>query len=362
MAKNIDVFCREVRCFFDTYRTSACEELTNFVGRAYYHYQNKVIMATVLVAFDTVDEGFERISAEHDLIRPPKGRDFDQQELAELIPMADVLCSVFDIPVGEPLLRHATKLRLVANYAVGYNNIDLDYARTYGIAVTNTPRAVVAPTAELALALMLSCSRRTAELDRLVRAEQGRVSLGRLGLLGTDLYGKTLGIVGYGNIGGAVAERCRAFGMRILYYKRTRLSPEIEASRGLEYAPLDDLLARADIVSLHTPYSPASHHQIGARELALMRRGSILINTARGSIVDEDALINALRTGHIASAGLDVFEDKDVPRPGLLSLPQVVMTPHVGTQTYDARVAMVHELADNVLGFLAGRTDISRVV
>lgn len=319
-------------------------------------------MAKILVAFDTVDEGFERLSAQHHLIRPPHGRDFSQDELKELIVDADVLCSVFDIPVSADLMSRGTKLALVANYAVGYNNIDLDYARAHQIAVTNTPHAVVIPTAELAMSLLLSCSRRSAELDRLLREQEGRVSLGRLGLMGYDLYGKTIGIVGYGNIGGAVAERCRAFGMKVLYYKRSRLPEEIERARGLEYAPLDELLSRSHVVSLHTPYTPASHHQIGARELALMPQGAILINTARGSIVDEDALIEALRSGHLASAGLDVFEDRDVPRPGLLAMPQVVMTPHVGTQTYDARVAMVEELASNVLGFLSGDPNISRVV
>lgn len=319
-------------------------------------------MATILIAFDTVDEGFDRLSREHKLIRPPKGRDFTAEELRELIPEAEVLCAVFDIPVPADLLACGKRLRLVANYAVGYNNIDLDYCRSHGIVVTNTPHAVVAPTAELAMALLLSCSRRTRELDAELRLKQGQTHLGRLGMMGVDLLGKTIGIVGYGNIGAAVAERCRAFGMRTLYYKRHRLSPEDEAKRGIEYAPLDELLQRADVVSLHTPYSPESHHQIDARAFSLMKPNAILLNTARGSIVDENALIEALRSGRIAMAGLDVFEDADVPRPGLLDCPNVVMTPHVGTQTYDARVAMVHELCDNVLGFLSGRTDISRVV
>lgn len=319
-------------------------------------------MATILIAFDTIDEGFERLSKEHRLIRPPRGRDFSQDELKALLPEAEVLCSVFDIPIGEDLLRHGSKLKLVANYAVGYNNIDINYCREQGIAVTNTPKAVVAPTAELAMALMLTCSRRTRELDDLLRKTSGQADLGRLSMLGLDLYGKTLGIVGYGNIGAAVAERCRAFGMRVLYYKRHRLSSEIEQARGLTYASLEELLPQADVLSVHTPYSPETHHQIDAEALALMKPTAILINTARGSIIDEDALISALKSGSIAMAGLDVFEDADIPRPELLALPQVVLTPHVGTQTYDARVAMVHELADNVLGFLAGSPHISRVV
>lgn len=319
-------------------------------------------MAKILVAFDTVDEGFERLYKDHEVIRPPRGRDFSLQELRELVVDCDVLCSVFDIPISRELMEAGGRLRLVANYAVGYNNIDIAAARELGIAVTNTPRAVVEPTAELAMALILSCSRRTAELDRTLRTSGGRVGLGRLGMLGMDLYGKTLGIVGYGNIGAAVARRAQAFGMKILYYKRTRLPMEIEAERGLTYATLPELLTSSDVVSLHTPYSPQAHHQINAEALALMKPTALLINTARGSIVDEDALIDALRSGRIAGAGLDVFEDSDVPRGGLLELPNVVLTPHVGTQTYEARCRMVHELADNVLGFLSGSPDISRVV
>lgn len=320
-------------------------------------------MATILVAFDTVDEGFEALSNEHTLIRPPKGRDFSQEELYKLIPDAEVLCSVFDIPVREELLARGKKLRLVANYAVGYNNIDIDYCQRAGITVTNTPKSVVAPTAELAMALLLGCSRRTRELDQELRKQEGRVSLGRLGMMGLDLYGKTIGIVGYGNIGAAVAERCRAFGMHILYYKRTRLPLEDERVRGIEYATLHELLRRSDVVSLHTPYSPSAHHQIDATALDLMKSSAILINTARGAIIDELALVKALKTKRIAMAGLDVFENNDIPHSELLQMENVLLTPHVGTQTYDARVYMVNELCSNVLAFLDGRSDlISRIV
>ena len=319
-------------------------------------------MAKIILTFNTLPEFYELLSEQHTLIRPPKGKDFSQEELKTLVQDADVLCSVFDIPIGRELLGNAPKLRLVANYAVGYNNIDLDYCREHGIAVTNLPHSVVIPTAELAMALLLSCSRRVVELNLELRKNNGRVSLGRLGMMGLDLYGKTIGIVGYGNIGAAVAERCRAFGMKILYYKRQRLSAEVETERGLTYVDLDTLLAQSDFVSVHTPYSTETHHQIDARALSLMKKGAVLLNTARGSVIDEDALIASLRSGHLASAGLDVFEDRDIPRAGLLELPQVVMTPHVGTQTYDARVNMNRELVENVLKFLDGRTDISRVV
>ncbi len=319
-------------------------------------------MAKILVAFDTVQEGFEALEQEHTLIRPPQGRDFTQAELEELIEDCEVLCSVFDIPISAELMSKGKKLKLVANYAVGFNNIDIDYAKQNGIAVTNTPKAVIEPTAELAMSLMLSVSRRTAELDRLIRKQEGKAELSRIQRMGIDLYGKTIGIVGYGNIGSSVARRCQAFGMKVLYYKRHRLSEEEEKARGLTYATLDDLLREADVVSLHTPYTKASHHQIDERAFALMKPTAILINTARGSIVDENALINALKNQKIAGAGLDVFEDNDVPHKALLNLENVVMTPHVGTQTYEARRTMAKEVASNVLGFLTGREDISRVV
>ncbi len=319
-------------------------------------------MAKILVAFDTVQEGFESLEREHDLIRPPQGRDFTQDELAKLIVDADILCSVFDIPITAELMSKGQQLKLVANYAVGYNNIDIEYAKANGITVTNTPKAVVEPTAELAMSLLLACSRRTAELDRLVRQKDGSPRLSRIDRMGLDLYGKTVGIVGYGNIGSAVAKRCLAFGMNVLYYKRTPLAKEEEKRLGIEYAELEDLLQRSDVVSLHTPYSKASHHQINGKAINQMKDGAILINTARGSIVDEDALILALKSGKLFAAGLDVFEDNDVPRKELIDLDNVVMTPHVGTQTYDARRQMAEEVSANIQGFLSGRKDISRVV
>ncbi len=319
-------------------------------------------MAKILVAFDTIKEGFEALEKEHTLIRPPQGRDFSQAELAELIEDCEILCSVFNIPISAELMSKGKKLILVANYAVGFNNIDIDYAKQNGIAVTNTPKAVIEPTAELAMSLMLAVSRRTAELDRLIRKQEGKAQLSRIQRMGVDLYNKTVGIVGYGNIGSSVARKCQAFGMKVLYYKRHRLPEAEEQARGLTYATLDELLREADVISLHTPYSKASHHQIDERAFALMKPTAILINTARGSIVDENALIDTLKNQKIAGAGLDVFEDNDMPRKALLELENVVMTPHVGTQTYEARRKMAEEVATNVLGFLAGREDISRVV
>ena len=319
-------------------------------------------MAKILVTFDTVDEGFELIDQAYQVIRPPRGRDFSTEELYELLPEVDVLCTSFDYPTRATLLQHAHKLRLIANFGVGYNNIDIDYARAHGIAVTNTPQAVILPTAELTLALMLDCARRVSELDRLIRRTPGqRPTIGRMGYLGVHLAGKTLGLIGYGRIASAVAERARAFGMKILYNKRMPLPQEEEARQGITYAALDTLLSVSDFISIHTPYSVETHHFIGERELAKMKPSTIFINTARGAVVDEEALVQALQQGAIMAAGLDVFEQQDTPHPSLCTLDNVCMTPHTGTQTADARQAMNREMIENVVRFLAGRTDLNRV-
>lgn len=318
-------------------------------------------MAKILIAFDTLREGFEPLRAKHQLIMPPAGRDFTKEEIIEQIKDCDVLCSVFDITIDREIIDAAPQLKLIANYAVGYNNIDCQYARSKDITVTNTPRSVVEPTADLAMALLLSCSRRVAEWDRAIRQEGNELDRSRLARLGTDLWGKTLGVVGYGNIGEALARRCKAFGMKVIYNKRNRYEPTVEAEKGISYRDLEQLIAEADVLSLHTPLTAESHHLIGAKEFAKMKPSAILINTARGPVVEEAALIEALKSGQIAAAGLDVFEHNDTPSPALFELENLSMTPHVGTQTRDARLEMVQELLDNVLGFLQKDRPISIV-
>ncbi|GAD05765.1 dihydrofolate reductase [Porphyromonas crevioricanis] len=318
-------------------------------------------MAKILIAFDTVEEGFEELKRKHELTFPPKGRDFSREELLEMIPEYEVLCSVFDIPVDSELIERGSQLRLIANYAVGYNNIDLAAAARRSIVVCNTPHAVVEPTADLALALLLGCTRRICEWDKVFRCEREKVDRGRLSRLGSNLYGKTIGILGFGNIGAAVARRCKAFGMKVLYNKRHRLDPLDEERLDIEYIDKEELLRRSDVISLHTPYTPDTHHYIGQKEFEMMKPSAILINTSRGAVVDEHALVAALRTNLIAAAGLDVFEFHDEPLPELYDLPNVCLTPHIGTQTYDSRVEMAVELCNNVLGFLDGDRPYSRV-
>lgn len=317
----------------------------------------------ILVAFDTLQEGFEPLAEHFEIIRPPKGRDFSSEEIKELLPSCEALCPVFDIPIGRDIIDAGRELKLIANYAVGYNNIDIAYAKERGIAVANTPEAVVAPTAELAMALMLAASRRVAEWDRTIREKGRELFVSRLDRLGWDLYGKRMGIVGFGNIGMAVAKRAQAFGMEIVYYKRTPIAPDMERQMNVSYLPLNELFSTCDVVSLHTPYNADSHHLVNAERLAKMKPNAILVNTARGAVVDEQALIEALQANSLAAAALDVFEDADKPHAALLAMDNVVMTPHVGTQTYDARLAMIHEMSRNLIGFFyKGGEGVSFVV
>jgi glyoxylate reductase len=256
--------------------------------------------------------------------------------------------------VDEPLLALLPDLRLVANYGVGYDRVDLAACMRRGVAVTNTPGVLDAATADLALALMLACRRRVVEGDRFVREGRWGSGWAEAYLVGDELGGATLGIVGLGRIGGAVARRALGFDLRVLYTRRNRLDDRRERELGVEYRGLDALLAEADVISLHVPRTAETEGLIDARRLALIRDGACLVNTARGEIVDEPALVRELVAGRIR-AGLDVFaHEPDVPAE-LLGLPNVVLTPHLGSATAGTREAMTRLVVDNVLAAEAGR-------
>ena len=274
----------------------------------------------------------------------------------------DILATEFTQPVTASLLARFPNLRLVANYAVGFNNIDLEYARTHGLSVANTPHAVVTSTAELTVGLLLALSRRIAEWDRRMRAQRSGDKGGLVGGMGTDLFGKKVGIIGYGNIGQRVGELLRAFGCEILYNKRTRLPESREKELGARFATREEIYRECQIISLHTPLNADSRHLIDAEALSQMRPDAMLLNLARGPVVDEHALLDALKKGQIRGAGLDVFEFQDNPLDELYDLPNVVLTPHVGTQTDEARRDMRVELADNIIGHLTGDRPVSYVV
>ncbi len=262
--------------------------------------------------------------------------------------------------VDVAFLAAAPELQLVANVAVGYNNIDVEACTARGVTVTNTPGVLTDATADLAMGLLLMVTRRLGEGERLLRS-QTPWKWGMFMMLGTGLQGRRLGIVGLGGIGVALATRARAFGMEIVYHNRSAADAAIERQLGASLVGLDELLATSDVVSLNCPYSPATHHLIDAAALSSMRPSAFLINTARGPIVDEAALVSALQDGTIAGAGLDVFENEPEVHPGLIDLDNVVIVPHLGSATVETRGAMAELAAKNVAAVLAGRAPITAI-
>ena len=246
-------------------------------------------------------------------------------------------------PVDDAILDLLPSLRLVANYGVGYDQVDVVACRARGVDVTNTPGVLDAATADLAFALLLATRRRLVEGDTLVRSGRWGTSWSKAPFLGREVSGSTLGIVGLGRIGSAMARRARGFEMRILYHQRTR-----KDEPGLEYRTLDDLMRESDVVSIHAPLTPETRGLVSRELLALMRDGTTLVNTARGGLVDEDALVDELVSGRI-SAGLDVFVHEPAVPEALFELANVVLTPHIGSGTVETRAAMTRVVVDNLL-------------
>jgi glyoxylate reductase len=290
--------------------------------------------------------------AADDLKSNPDDRILSADELrAEVAGRDAVLCLLTD-RIDAGVLEAARGCRVFANMAVGYNNVDVAAATRLGILVTNTPGVLTEATADLTWALILGVARRVAEGDREMRA--GRFpGWGPMYMLGGDVTGSTLGLVGPGRIAAAVARRARGFGMPLLYHGR-RASAELEAL-GARGVGLDELLARSDFVSLHVPLQPETRHLIDARALGLMKPTAYLINTARGPVVDEAALVEALRSGTIAGAGLDVYEDEPRMAEGLADCPNAVLLPHLGSATHATRGAMSRIAAENLVAVLEGK-------
>ena len=282
-----------------------------------------------------------------DVIEHPTEHDRTEDDLMTILAEADAAITLLSDPVTRRVLEANPNLRIVSNFAVGYNNVDVDAARTLGVVVTNTPGVLTEATADLTMALILAVTRRVPEADAEVR-ESGRCEWDPLHLLGTSLQGRRLGIIGMGRIGSAVATRAKAFGLEI-----------IGTGRG---ESLDELLATSDLVSVHAPLTRETHHMIDTAALRRMKRGSYLINTARGALVDESALCDALESGHLRGAALDVYEHEPDVNPRLLRLKNVVLAPHIGSATEEARNAMGRIAATNVLLFLRGSEPLHRVV
>ncbi|HZI12527.1 MAG TPA: D-glycerate dehydrogenase [Myxococcus sp.] len=267
---------------------------------------------------------------------------------------ADGLVTLLTDRVDASLLAGAPSLRAVSNVAVGYDNIDVAACTARRIPVGNTPGVLTETTADFAFALLMGLARRVAEADAFVRAGKWRTWSPTL-LLGTDVYGATLGIVGLGAIGAAVARRARGFGMRVLYVSREP-RPALEAELGLRRVDKATLLAESDVVSLHVPLSPATRHWLGRAELAAMKPGALLVNTARGGVVDQEALIEALRAGRLGGAALDVMEPEPLPADSpLMTLPNVLLAPHIASASHATRGRMASMAVDNLLAALEGR-------
>jgi glyoxylate reductase len=279
--------------------------------------------------------------------------------LREGLCQADAAIVTLGDKIGTETIRAATRLKILANYAVGYNNIDLATARARGLIVTNTPDILTDATADLTWALILATARRIVEGDALVRSGSW-TGWGPTQLLGTEVSGKILGIIGMGRIGQAVAQRAVGFRMQVHYHTR-QLMTTASLPREWEYRSLQDLLGEADIMTIHVPLTPNTHHLIGARELAWMKPNAFVINTARGPIVDEGALVNALKTGIIAGAGLDVYEQEPDIHPALAELKQVVLLPHLGSATLHARVHMGLVCLKNIQAVLDGHPVPNRI-
>jgi glyoxylate reductase len=283
-----------------------------------------------------------------------------RDEVLALVRGATALVADPTVLVDEEVLEAGGPgLRAVANFAVGYDNIDLEACRRRGVVVTNTPDVLTNATAELALTLTLAGARRLHEAEADLREGRWR-GWDPAAYLGGELSGATVGVVGLGRIGSRYAELLAGFGVDLLY-AGPRPRPEAESRLGARRADLDDLLRRSDVVSLHAPAGPETHHLIDARRLALMRDTAVLVNTSRGALVDSGALAAALREGRLGAAGLDVFEDEpDVPAE-LLGAPRAVLTPHIGSATVKARDGMARTVAENVLAVIEGREPPNRV-
>lgn len=294
------------------------------------------------------------------LINQPGAMPPPESGLREGLREADAAICTLTEQISPSVLACARKLKIVANYAVGYNNIDLAAAKAKGIIVTNTPDVLTEATADLTWALILATGRRLVEGDRLVRS--GRWDGWRpTQLLGLDISRRTLGLIGMGRIGRAVAQRAAGFDMQVLYYTRRPLIAADRRDRWVSRG-LEALLSESDIVSLHVPLTPATTHLIGSSQLALMKPTAILINTARGLVVDEAALADALEQGRLAGAGLDVYEHEPAVHPRLLALEQVVLAPHIASATFSTRVRMGMICLDNIEAVLSGREAPCRVV
>lgn len=296
---------------------------------------------------------YEMLSKEFDVTMHDDLRLLTKEEIIDGVKDKDALLSLLSDNIDADIINAAPNLKIVANYGAGFNNIDLDAASNRKIPVTNTPAVSTNATAELTWGILLAVARRIVEGDKVTRSGNF-TGWAPLYYLGTEVTGKTLGVIGMGNIGRAVAKRAKGFEMRIVYYDKFRQSPEVEKELGLEFMSQEEVIKTADFLTLHTNYSPELKHMIGAKELAMMKPSAYLISAARGQMVDEAALLKALQDKTIAGAGMDVYEFEPEITPGLEKLDNVVLCPHLGNATVETRDAMAQIAARNIISVLKG--------
>ena len=313
----------------------------------------------VLITAQVPRIGLKELEEKFEIIYPD-GFQFTIEELKHYIKDASAVMPVFILPFPGEVIKAAADLKVIANFGVGFNNIDIATATSMGVAVCNTPKAVTEPTAEMAMGLLISLMRRITETDRKLRSDPN-FKWGMMENLGHTLYGKTLGIIGMGRIGRAMARRALASGMKIIYHNRTRLSQETEDHYKAIWVPYSDLLSRSDVISLHCPLTKETHHLIDEREMKQMKDGVFIINTARGPVINEKALVQYLQNGKIGGAGLDVFEEEPRIQKELFQMDNVVLTPHNATGTIDTRIELASEASRNIIDFFEGKKTISIV-
>jgi len=308
----------------------------------------------VFVTYKIPEDGLKLLKEKYEL-DVYEGEEFlTKEEMLKRVKDADAVITQLRDPVDKEFIDAGKKLKIIANYAVGYNNINVEYAKSKGIYVTNTPGVLTEATADIAWALILAVARKIISADRFVREGKFKGWKPKL-FLGYEIHGKTLGIIGMGRIGQAVARRALGFGLKIIYHNRKRLPEEIEKKYSASYVDLETLLKNSDFISINVPLTDETYHLLDEKRLNLLKPNAILVNTARGPVVDEKALYKLLKEGKIAGAGFDVYENEPLLTPGLEKLENVVLLPHIGSATFETRSKMSIMVAENVIDALEGK-------
>ncbi|MEX0995318.1 MAG: D-glycerate dehydrogenase [Balneolaceae bacterium] len=311
----------------------------------------------ILITEPLIQSAADKLKEHFDVEIGERGSYYNEQAMIEAATKFDGIMTVLSNPVTENVLKAGDRLKVIGHYGVGYNNIDTDAAREQGIRISNTPDVLTDSTAEIALSLLLSAARQTNPAEKFLR--EGKFEGWAPDLfVGLELHGATLGVLGMGRIGEGLARRAKACGMNILYHNRSRANKKVEEELEAAYRPdLNQMLEEIDALSIHCPLTDETHHLINEERLNLMKDHAILVNTARGPVVDEAALARALHEGHLGGAGLDVFEKEPKVHPELLTAPNTVLLPHIGSATYKSRKAMGDLAANAIIGVLNGEAE-----